>query len=300
MKAYKGFDKDLKCREFQYEVGKEYEEENSALCKKGFHACENPLDTFRYYRPTDSRYCEVDVDDNGERNSTDSKVCGKHIKISAEIGLKGVINAGVRFVFDKCESATEENASGESGNAAASGESGNAAASGNLGNAAASGESGNAAASGWSGNAAASGERGNAAASGWRGNAAASGWSGNAAASGESGNAAASGERGNAAASGESGNAAASGWRGNAAASGWRGTAVVTGFAGRATALGEQCLAVAWGEDSLARGTVGNWIVVSERDDDGNIIDVKIAKVDGDTVKADTWYKLVNGEIMEA
>ena len=309
MKAYKGFDKDLKCREFQYEVGKEYEEENSALCKKGFHACENPLDTFRYYRPTDSRYCEVDVDDNGERNSTDSKVCGKHIKISAEIGLKGVINAGVRFVFDKCESATEENASGESGNAAASGESGNAAASGNLGNAAASGWRGNAAASGWRGNAAASGnlgnaaasgERGNAAASGWRGNAAASGWSGNAAASGESGNAAASGERGNAAASGESGNAAASGWRGNAAASGWRGTAVVTGFAGRATALGEQCLAVAWGEDSLARGTVGNWIVVSERDDDGNIIDVKIAKVDGDTVKADTWYKLVNGEIMEA
>ena len=237
MKAYKGFDKDLKCREFQYEVGKEYEEENSALCKKGFHACENPLDTFRYYRPTDSRYCEVDVDDNGERNSTDSKVCGKHIKISAEIGLKGVINAGVRFVFDKCESATEENASG------------------------------------WSGNAAASGNLGNAAASGWSGNAAASG---------------------------ESGNAAASGWRGNAAASGWRGTAVVTGFAGTATALGEQCLAVAWGEDSLARGTVGNWIVVSERDDDGNIIDVKIAKVDGDTVKADTWYKLVNGEIMEA
>lgn len=228
MKAYKGFDKDLKCRGFQYEVGKEYEEANAALCKKGFHACENPLDTFRYYRPTDSRYCEVDVDDNGERNSTDSKVCGKHIKISAEIGLKGVINAGVRFVFDKCESATEENASGWRGNAAASGESGNAAASGNLGNAAASGESG------------------------------------------------------------------------NAAASGWRGTAVVTGFAGRATALGEQCLAVAWGEDSLARGTVGNWIVVSERDDDGNIIDVKIAKVDGDTVKADTWYKLVNGEIMEA
>jgi hypothetical protein len=219
MKAYKGFDKDLKCRGFQYEVGKEYEEANAALCKKGFHACENPLDTFRYYRPTDSRYCEVDVDDNGERNSTDSKVCGKHIKISAEIGLKGVINAGVRFVFDKCESATEENASGWSGNAAASG---------------------------------------------------------------------------------DSGNAAASGWRGNAAASGDSGTAVVTGFAGRATALGEQCLAVAWGEDSLARGTVGNWIVVSERDDDGNIIDVKIAKVDGDTVKADTWYKLVNGEIMEA
>ncbi len=210
MKAYKGFDKDLKCREFQYEVGKEFEEENASLCEKGFHACENPLDTFRYYAPTNSRYCEVDVDDNGERNSDDTKICGNHIKIGAEIGLKGVINAGVRFVFDKCESATGERASG------------------------------------------------------WRGN------------------------------------AAASGLRGNAAASGWRGTAVVTGAYGDASALGEQCLAVAWGADSSARGTMGNWIVVSERDDDGNIIDAKIAKVDGETIMADTWYKLVNGEIVES
>ena len=237
MKAYTGFDKYLKCRGFQYEVGKEYEEENASLCKKGFRACENPLDTFRYYAPTDSRYCEVDVDDNGERSSDDTKICGKHIKIGAEIGLEGVINAGVRFVFDKCESATEECASG------------------------------------------------------WRGNAAASGVRGNAAASGVSGNAAASGDMGN---------AAASGWRGNAAASGWRGTAAVTGRYGKASAIGKQCLAVAWGQDSLARGAVGNWIVVSERDDDGNIVDAKIAKVDGDTIKADTWYTLKNGEMVEA
>ena len=237
MKAYTGFDKYLKCRGFQYEVGKEYEEENASLCKKGFRACENPLDTFRYYAPTDSRYCEVDVDDNGERSSDDTKICGKHIKIGAEIGLEGVINAGVRFVFDKCESATEECASG------------------------------------------------------WRGNAAASGVRGNAAASGVSGNAAASGDMGS---------AAASGWRGNAAASGWRGTAAVTGRYGKASAIGKQCLAVAWGQDSLARGAVGNWIVVSERDDDGNIVDAKIAKVDGDTIKADTWYTLKNGEMVEA
>ena len=209
MKAYKGFDKYLKCREFQYEVGKEYEEGSAKLCKKGFHACENPLDTFRYYGPTDSRYCEVDVDDNGERNGDDSKVCGKHIKIGAEIGLKGVINAGVRFVFDKCESATEENASG------------------------------------------------------WRGN------------------------------------AAASGWRGNAAASGWSGTAAVTGRYGKASAIGNQCVAVAWGQDSLARGSVGNWLLVSERDDDGNIIDAKIVRVDGEAVKENTWYTLQNGEISE-
>jgi len=227
MKACKGFDKNLRCRGFQYEVGGEYTEETAELCNRGPHACENPLDTLRYYRPGDSRYCEVEIEDNGQRSRYDSKVCGKHIKIGAEIGLKGVINAGVRFVFDKCESATEENASGLSGNAAASGESGNAAASG------------------WSGNAAASGERG------------------------------------------------------NAAASGWSGTASVTGPYGKASALGEQCLAVAWGQDSLARGTVGNWLVVSERDDDGNIIDAKIVRVDGESVKENTWYTLQNGEISE-
>ena len=218
MKAYKGFDKDMKCRGFQYEVGKEYEEGSASLCDRGFHACENPLDTLRYYRPGDSRYCEVEIEDNGERNIDDSKVCGKHIKIGAEIGLKGVINAGVRFVFDKCESATEENASGE---------------------------------------------RGNAAASGWRGNAAASGESGNAAASGVSG------------------------------------SATVTGRYGKASAIGKQCVAVAWGQDSLARGSVGNWLVVSERDDDGNIIDAKIVRVDGEAVKENTWYTLQNGEISE-
>lgn len=56
MKCYKGFDKDLKCRDFQYEIGKEYEEERAEICDTGFHACENPLDVFGYYAPADSRY----------------------------------------------------------------------------------------------------------------------------------------------------------------------------------------------------------------------------------------------------
>ena len=272
LKAFKGFDKHLRCRSFQYEVGKEYQEQEAALCRKGFHACENPLDTFRYYPPTDSRYCEVEIDDIGQRNSDDSKVCGKKIKIGEEIGLDGVIKAGVQFIFETCEGSAENHASGASGNAAASGASGNADASGWRGNAAASGESGNAAASGWRGNAAASGESGNAAASGWSGNAAASGASGNAAASGASGNAAASGS--------------------------W-GTATVTGRDGRASALGEQCVAVAWGNNSLAKGTLGNWIVVSERGSSGDIVDAKLARVDGETIREDTWYTLRRGEIVE-
>ena len=125
MKAYKGFDKDLKCRGFQYEVGKEYETESAKLCDTGFHACENPLNTLNYYKPGDSRYCEVELDATEERGD-DSKRVGKHIMIETEIGLKGLIEAGVKFVFVKCEGATEQAASGWHGNAAASGWSGNA------------------------------------------------------------------------------------------------------------------------------------------------------------------------------
>ena len=96
MKAYKGFDKNLKCRSFQYEVGKTYEENNAVLCKKGFHACENPLDVFGYYPPGDgSRYCEVELEDVSKEkvDKEDSKVCSKKIRIGAEIGLKGIVDA---------------------------------------------------------------------------------------------------------------------------------------------------------------------------------------------------------------
>ena len=67
MKAYKGFDKDLKCRGYQFETGKDFEEKEAKLCEKGFHACEFPFDVFGYYPPSDSRYCEVDIDGNGEK-----------------------------------------------------------------------------------------------------------------------------------------------------------------------------------------------------------------------------------------
>lgn len=105
MKAYKGFDKDLKCRDFQYEIGKEYEEETASLCNSGFHACEYPLDCFGYYDPANSRFCEVEIEDNGERNSDDSKVCGKKIKVGAEIGIAGIIKAAFSYVKEHCTNA---------------------------------------------------------------------------------------------------------------------------------------------------------------------------------------------------
>lgn len=93
MKAYKGFDKDLKCKGFQYEVGKEYEEQKVDLCRKGFHACTAPLDVFKYYAPATSRFCEVEIDGEIEKATDDSKIAGTKIKIIREISIAELIDA---------------------------------------------------------------------------------------------------------------------------------------------------------------------------------------------------------------
>ena len=102
IRGFKGFDKDLKCRGFQYEIGKDYEQEGEVkCCERGFHFCENPFDVFGYYSPSDSRYCEVEGYGNADKANDDSKVATSNIHISAEIGLNGLIKAGVKFILDK-------------------------------------------------------------------------------------------------------------------------------------------------------------------------------------------------------
>ena len=102
IKSYKGFDKDLKCRGMQYEVVKTFEEKEADLCRRGLHSCEYPLDVFRYYAPADSRYCEtVAYGDIDKEDSSDSKIASTKLHIEAEIGLKGIIEAGVKFVMDR-------------------------------------------------------------------------------------------------------------------------------------------------------------------------------------------------------
>ena len=177
MKAYKGFDKDLTCQKFKYEIGKEYSvpPEQVKLCESGFHSCENPFDVLRYYKLIGSRFCEVEISGKTERKEKeDSKICSEKIKVVNEISLKDFINLSVGFLFEKCKTSPNAN-SGNYGLAAASGYCGQAAASGDYGQAAASGDTGQAAASGYSGLAAASGNYGQAAASGNSGLAAASG-----------------------------------------------------------------------------------------------------------------------------
>ena len=132
MKAYKGFNEELKCRDFQYEVGKEYEESKAELCGCGFHACQNPLDVFNYYPPATSRYCEVEMDEVNPETSNDSKRCSKKIRIGVEIGIKGIVEAGVKFIMDKVDWANAKESN--TGNRSAATNTGNRSAATNTGN----------------------------------------------------------------------------------------------------------------------------------------------------------------------
>ena len=128
IKAYKAFDKDLSCRGFKYEVGKEYEETGYIkACEKGFHACPYPLDVFGYYAPAGSRFCEVEQSGKIDDSESD-KVCSSKIRIGAELDIRGLVKAAVSYVKERCTN--ECNA--EPGKPATAGD-GGAATAGNYG-----------------------------------------------------------------------------------------------------------------------------------------------------------------------
>ena len=86
---------------FQYEIGKEYKEDEADLCHCGFHACENPLDVLSYYNNIDDKFCEVELDEIDPNRNKDSKICGKKIKIGVEIGFLGLFKAGIEWIKNK-------------------------------------------------------------------------------------------------------------------------------------------------------------------------------------------------------
>ena len=148
--AYKGFDKDMKCRGFQYEEGKTYHMPGAVLCEEGAHACTMPLDVLDYYPPGDgSIYRMVELDEVCDEKSDDSKICAKTIKIGAEIGIPGLVKAQIEWVkntigFDekikKAKESPDKHATGTQGTASATGYQGAASATGDRGAASATGE----------------------------------------------------------------------------------------------------------------------------------------------------------------
>ena len=275
MKVYKATDKDMKCRGFQYELGKTAEVEGDIkLCEKGLHACKMPLDVLGYYAPGDgSRYFEAELEDvSDEKRSEDTKRVGKKLTLSAEIGIPGLVKAQVEYVKAQCDFDNAINkADAEKKNHA----------TGTRGAASATGESGAASATGTSGAASATG---------WSGAASATGWSGAASATGTRGAASTTGERGAASATGESGAASATGTRGAASATGTRGAA---------SATGKHCVAMTTGFWGRVMGDIGNAIVCVERGDNGEIAAILAGIVDGETLKPGVWYTVKNGQWVE-
>ena len=235
MKAYKGFNKDMTCRDFQFEEGKEYEHKGKVnVCESGFHACERPLDCFDYYNPALSVYHEVKVDGDISKADGDTKVAAKKIKIGARLDIAGLVRAQFEYVK---EHATTEHADLKTASAGDYG----AANAGDYG----------------------------------------------AASAGDCG----------AASAGDCGAASAGDY--GAASAGDCGAAVSRGSA----SVGSGGVAIARGDErnqNKVKGGIGAILVIAlEPSDSTDIIEWKAAIVDGKKIKADTWYCLKNGELVE-
>ena len=247
IKSYKGFDKNLKCRDFQYEIGKEYEMDGEIkVCNRGFHACESPFDVFDHYTMIDSRFCEVEQDGNISKEDRGTKICSSKIKIKAELKLADMINLGVEWLKEitspeKIKTSIKDNSSGYGAQI---------------------------------------------------------GSSGYGAQIGSSGNGAKIGSSGNGAQIGSSGNGAQIGSSGNGAKIG------SSGYGAKIDSTVEGCVIMCAGINSVAKASKGSWITLSEwsySDKKKRYIPVcvKTEFVDGEKIKADTYYKLAGGVFKE-
>ena len=253
--AYKGFDKNLKCRGFQYEVGKEYEMSGRiACCERGFHACESPLEVFDHYDMLNSRFAEVEQSGEIDKEENTTKVCSSRIKVKAELKLADIINLGVEWIKDVTSPSNlkKETDLNDNGN--------NSAQIGSSGYSAQIGSSGYSAKIGSSGDSAQIGS------------------SGDSAQIGSSGYSAQIGSSGDSAKIGSSGDYA------------------------QIESTGNHTVVMAAGNNSIAKAKIGSWITLAEWDCINGVwipICVKTEKVDGERIKDDTFYKLVNGEFKE-
>ena len=271
--AYKAMDKNMQCRGKQYEVGKTYTELEADCCNAGMHACENPLDVLHYYPLRDGpRFFEVECGGNVDKSVEDSKLACTELTVKGEVNFAGLVKATVNAVFNRVKG-KEPFSSGDYSTAGSSGDYSTAGSSGDYSTA---GSSGDYSTAGSSGDYSTAGS---------------SGYSSTAGSSGDSSTAGSSGDYSTAGSSGDSSTAGSSGDYSTAAA---------TGAYCSAKAYGKNSIAVVNGVCGKACGALGCYLVLTEYDDDGNMLWAKMAKVDGTHIKENVWYTLKNGEFAEA
>ena len=164
IKSYKGFNKNMTCRGFQYEEGKEYEEEIVEVCDHGFHVCEYPLDCLNYYYPNESVYHEVEQSGEIQEHNDDTKVASTKIKIGAEISIAGLVKAAIEYTVKRVKKDAESDekhgassATGYCGASSATGYKGASSATGDYGASSATGDYGASSATGTCGASSATG-----------------------------------------------------------------------------------------------------------------------------------------------
>jgi len=269
--GFKGFNQDLTCRDFPFELNKEYIHEGQVkACNSGFHFCENPLDIFNYYPPGKSRFAEVTGKGQISQEQSDSKVACSHLSIGAEVSLKSIIEGGIKFIFSKVKWSDENTTYGINSGATSNGNRSGATSNGNRSGATSNGDG--------------------------------SGATSNGNRSGATSN----GNRSGATSNGNRSGATSNGNRSGATSNGYGSGAMAIGDYSKASAV-KNSIATAIGVDGKVKGSIGSWLVLTEcaiatqwQDDTFYIKDVKSVKVDGVEIKEDTYYKLVDGQIIEA
>ena len=303
MIVYKGTDKDMKCRSFQFELGKEYVEEEAKLCEKGFHGCEYPLDVFSHYAPADSRFFVADLDGvTDEEAEGDSKRAGTKIKLRAEIGIAGIVKAAVEYIKEKAESSKNQ-----TGNYSAATNTGYRSAATNTGNYSAATNTGYRSAATNTGDCSAATNTGDCSAATNTGYRSAATNTGNLSAATNTGDYSAATNTGFCSAATNTGFCSAATNTGNRSAAtntGFCSAATNTGNRSAATVDGKESIAIVTGVDSKASGALGCWLVLTDRGGwNGNTFPIKemrAVKVDGAAIKPGVFYKLENGEVVEA
>ena len=360
--AYKGFDKDLKCRGFQYEVGKEYElpkGESVSVCSKGFHACESPLEVLDYYfmdgHANLLRFCEVEQSGEFSKEVNSTKVASSKIKIKKEITFADLIESDVEWLKENTstEKVVDDDAHiGSSGDSARIGSSGDNAHIGSSGDCAHIGSSGDCAQIASSSDSAKIGSSGSYAQIGSSGNnariassgdctqigssggcaqigssgnnariassgdctqigssggcaqIASSGYSARIGSSGDNAQIVSSGDTAKIGSSGKSAQIGSTGEFVQIASSGEHALIVSASYYAEIDSTGEDSVIMCAGRNSRAKAKKGSWITLAEwyKDDSCGKMKPKCVKaeyVDGERIKEDTWYKLVDGKFVE-
>ena len=290
IKGYKGFDKGLVCRNKQYAENTTFKEDSATLCENGMHFCEHPFDVLNYYpcynnkKKEFSEYAEVLASEEATAKG-ENKTVTKELKIGARISFDKLIKFGVDFNLSKVKYNKDNKATGNYSGASTTGNYSGASATGNYSGASATGYSSGASTTGYGSGASATGNYSGASTTGY------------------GSGASTTGDCSGASTTGNYSGASATGYGSGASATGYSSGAMAVGTKVQAKCTNNS-VAMAVGEGSMAKGGIGCYIVMTEclwdeEKEIYKIIDCKCFKVDGEIIKADTFYKLVNGEPVE-